>query len=259
MNSEQDPPVRAIARALDILTVLTGGPESLGEVALSTNLTKGTVHRILATLAYREFVLQDQESGLYMLGPGMLKVIDGATRGFGGLGLIARPTMRELQDLTGETVALHVRLGDRRICIDELPSRQPVRYISGVGETAPVNSGSAGKVLLAFMPDDSLEELLLHAQLEAVTDATVVDATALRQQLDDVRARGWAESRGERVEGAVATSAPILGPDGYAVAALSVLGPVARLEPELDSIRTPLLKAARVISDQFTSAPASPI
>lgn len=249
MVADPDPPVRAIARAIDILVALTRGPLALGAVAEATSLTKGTVHRLLMTLGYQQLVIQDPGSGVYMLGPGMLRLADAATRGLGGLGMLARPIMKDLRERSGETVALHVRIGQWRICIDELPSEQAVRYMSGVGQTAPINTGSAGKVLLAFLDEVTLGTLLDRPRLAGVTDSTIIDRAKLCEELKLVRSQGWAESRGERVVGAVAVSAPVFDATGGVVASLSVLGPVGRLEPQLEGLREPVRKGAGTLSD----------
>lgn len=235
-------PVRAVARAIDILFAVTDGLQSLGEIAHRTGLTKSTCHRLLASLGYRALVLQDPRTGSYLLGPACFRFVEAISTGLGGVDLIARPVLEELRRATEETVTLHVRVGGQRICVAELPSHQAVRYTAGVGSAAPISVGSAGKTLLAFMDADERRRLL--ASLEQAAPDWGSNEEAFAAHLEDIRRAGWASSRGERVPGAAALSVPIAGWDGSVVAALSILAPEARLAPEREPEIRALLEAA---------------
>lgn len=108
---------------------------------------------------------------------------------------LARPVLERLRDATGESVQLYVRRGDSRLCVASLESPHGLRTIVPVGASLPLEVGSAGKVLRGDGP--SLEQ-------------------------------GWAESVEERELGVASVSAPVHGPEGEVVAAVSVSGPVER-------------------------------
>jgi DNA-binding IclR family transcriptional regulator len=111
------------------------------------------------------------------------------------LPVLAGPALERLRDATGESAQLYVRRGDRRVCVASLESPHGLRTIVSVGASLPLAVGSAGKVLRG-------------------------DEEAAR--------RGWAESVEERERGVASVSAPIHGPGGDVVAAVSVSGPIAR-------------------------------
>lgn len=251
---QDDMPVRSVARAIDVLLALVDGPQSLGAVAERTNLSKGTCHRLLASLAYRQLVLQDSTTSAYILGPGCFRFVEAMASGLGGIGAIARPTLDELWWQTGETVTLHIRIGAQRICIEELASKQVVRYVAGVGSTAPAYVGAAGKILLAFLDEEERERRIASLHLDAITEQTLVDRQALEDELGRIRQVGWASSRGERVVGAAAVSGPVFDREGRVVAALSVLGPEARVATEEQMAKLPLLvtAAARTVSTNLS-------
>lgn len=249
-----DPPVRSVARAVDLLLALTHGPQSLGRLADRTQLSKATVHRLLASLSHGQLVIQDGSNGDYLLGPGCFIVADAVMRGLGGLGVISRPVLEGLHSATDETITLHVRAGSQRVCVAELVSPQSVRYTAGVGAANPIHTGSAGKLLLAFSDQGDVEELLDHITLEAVTSATVTDRDVLEQELDRIRRNGYSQSRGERVEGGAAISAPVFSANGEILAALSILGPSSRLtDARLRELRPGLIDAAATITAQVAS------
>ena len=107
-----------------------------------------------------------------------------------------------------------------------MPSTQTIRYTSSVGSVARLDVGSAGKVLLAFMPEEERERSL--ALLEAGLRDEDGDPAKLRRTIASVRRQGWANSLGERVKGAAAISVPV--ESRPLLLALSVLGPDTRLD-----------------------------
>ena len=246
---EDHGPVRSVARAADIIVALEDGPKSLGRISQRTGLSKPTAHRLLASLAYRQMVIQDPVTLEYMLGPGCLRVADAIMRGAAGIGALVMPILESLEASSGETVALYVRAGLERICIGQVPSRQPVRYIAHVGATYPLHTGAMGKVLLAFSDDAERRELLERLPLPALTEATITDRAQLEAEVERIRGLGTSTSRGERASGVAAISAPVFGPDGRLLAALAILGPDGRLsDAVLGELRSDLLGAATACS-----------
>lgn len=223
-------PVRSVARAVDILIVLGDGPRQLGELSAEVSLSKATTYRILSTLKQKGMVIRTDASGEYRLGPGCFGLMSSLVERRAGFPFDADADLRALREATQETITVHVRTGQSRLCIEELPSPQPIRYVAGLGVTVGIHIGSAGKVLLAFMPDEEREELLATLDLRPMTPSTVTDMKTLRAELAEARERGVAFSRGERVVGAVGVSAPVLDERSHVVAALSVLAPAERTD-----------------------------
>ena len=126
---------------------------------------------------------------------------------------LARPALERLARSTGESAQLFVRDGDRRICVDTVESDQELRTIVDVGASLPLTRGSAGKVFLAWGPPPDNERI----------------DDRLAQQIATTNRRGWADSVGEREAGVASVSAPIFGPAGDLLAAISVSGPASRL------------------------------
>lgn len=249
----EESPVRAVMRAMEILlAVASRGPATLADICSTADVSKATGHRLLRTLSHRELVIQDLESGFYALGPGALVIADALTRGACGLGLVASHILEDLRDLSGETVALHTRIDAHRVCVAEKPSLQDLRYTAGVGHSVPVHSGSAGKVLLAFLPEDERRELVQRLSLSPVTERTITDRGILEAELNVVARRGHAISVGERLLGASGLSVPIFGADDRVLASLSLIGPDNRLTRQrMDDLLPDVKKAAVKIHDQL--------
>jgi len=247
--------VQSVTRAVGLLLALERGPRSLAGLVEATGLSKATAHRLLASLSFGQLVIQDPITAEYLLGPGCFGIGDAVLRGFGGLDVIANPVLERLLEETGETVALHVRIGLLRICVGQLPSPQPVRYVARVGAAQPLYVGGAGKVILAFSQEDVRKEILDRIELKPVTDSTIIDRTILDREINQIRNDGYATSHGENVVGGMSVSVPVLGEDGGIVAALSVIGPDARLsESNIDALISSLLRAADEIAALLSRA-----
>jgi DNA-binding IclR family transcriptional regulator len=223
----RDGSVKAVERSIDLLLLLAEAPMTLTEIGQRAKMSKSTVLRLLTTLGHGGLVVRDPITKDYRLGPGCLKLGQGFISGKGGFEILGRGALDRLWRTSGETVAVHIRLGKQRVCVDELPSAEALRLVSGVGMAAPLHVGSAGRVLLAFLTPEDVEALVDGVLLEAERAGPVTDLASLHEELARVRDRGYALSEGERVRGASAVSVPVHGPTGV-IAALSVLGPEGR-------------------------------
>jgi DNA-binding IclR family transcriptional regulator len=252
VTMNREPRTATLTKAIDVLTALLAGPRSLAVICKKTDLPKPTVHRLLDGLTYQNLVIQVDDDGTYALGPGCLRLAEAATKDGGGLAGVAWPVLEQLWTDTEETVTLHVRVATQRVCITELISMGTLRYVSGVGSSAPLTVGSAGKVLLAFLAPSEQRDVLDRLRLDPVAAQSIPEPEALRTELAKVRRQGWARSFGERVLGAGAFSSPVFAGSGRLLAALSVLGPAERFGPDREAfLRDACLAAAAKISERM--------
>ncbi|WP_027092482.1 IclR family transcriptional regulator [Cohnella thermotolerans] len=224
---EEKRTIRAVERALDVLLVFTSGSEwGLTEIAQRVGLHKSTVHRLLATLEQRGFVVRDEATEKYRLGLRILE-LSAYTRA-DDPAVVMRGEMERLRDQLGETISLYVRDRTDRVRIQAVQSEQAVRRVAPVGARLPLTVGASSKVLLAFeapsVRDALLSELVWPAPM---------DRAAYEEQLREIVAAGYATSFEEREPGAAAISAPIFARSGKLYAALSVSGPSNRLTPDV--------------------------
>jgi len=156
----------------------------------------------------------------------------------------------ELRDATEETVALHrLTTNYSRMVLTQVESRHPLRRTyTEIAQEIPLPLGAPGKVLLAWLDEGQREELLAQP-LASATERTVTSASALRSEIADVRARGFAISVEERLPGISTLTVPVHGRSSSVIAALSVSGPSTRLSPRrLRSFAVPAIEAASRIS-----------
>ncbi|WNQ12115.1 IclR family transcriptional regulator [Paenibacillus aurantius] len=219
--------VRAVERALDIMLCFTGATDlSLTEIAARVGLHKSTVHRLLASLEGKGFVLRNPVSERYRLGYRIWELSANLSQS-DDPAVVLLPEMEWLRDQLDETVSLYVRDGVERIRIQAVQSNQAVRRVAPVGVRLPLYVGASGKVLVAFAGPEVGEQVMAGAGWTAA-----LQREAYAAQLEAVRELGYATSMEEREAGAAAVSAPIFDRDQQLVAALAVSGPSNRLTME---------------------------
>lgn len=220
--------VQSVRRAIEILKVLSRGPQPLGVIAKETNLAKPTTYRLLRSMRHDGVVLKDPAGGGYILGPGLAQIAQGVTRGGSLVPSLAKPGLIDVWERTEETVTLHIRTGTVRVCIEEIPSPHPVRYTAAVGSSSPLHAGAAGKMLLAMLSDPECSQILRSLTLVVMAEGTITDLDTLVRDIKAVRKRGWAYSASEGFPGVNALSIGVSHSSGLNLA-LSIVGPATRL------------------------------
>ena len=185
--------VGVIDKASAILAAVERGPLALAGLVDATRLSRPTAHRLAVALEAHGMLRRDGD-GRFVLGARCLALGSAAARTY-PLGDAAGVALRELRDVTGESVQLYVRDRDRRVCVASLESPHGLRTIVEAGASLPLDVGSAGAVL---------------------------------QEQPAVLRRGWAESVAQREAGVASVSAPVRA-GGRVVAAVGVSGPIERL------------------------------
>ncbi|MGN6245561.1 MAG: IclR family transcriptional regulator [Motilibacteraceae bacterium] len=233
----------AAARVADVLLMFATGPSALGvsEIARELHLSKAVVHRILQSLASRALVRVDAETRGYQLGPGAVALGARAMRDF-DLRRVARQPLRELRDATRETTTLSALVRGSRLYLDQYESPQEIKMTVGLGRPHPLYAGASSRAILAFLPEEVLEQVLAQG-LERLTPETLDDPADLRRQLTATRTSGYATSRGERQHGAGSVAAPVFGMDGDVVGSISVCGPITRFDAAAVARYVPLVQA----------------
>ena len=254
MMSDQGTPkesnklIEAVDKALCLLECFSDihTELSLKELSEKTGLNKSRILRLTGTLSSHDFLVR-RKGSLYSLGPQLLMLGKLYERS-NTLMSLARPIMKELVLLTGESVKLFVIQNKQRVCqARELgPSR--LHYAIKEGEILPLAAGAGGKVLMAYASAEFRDEVLSRG-LEEVTAATIVKRDQLIDELNAVRLQGYAISIGELVSEVGGVAAPIFDNDQKVVAALTVAGPVQRFSDGLYKEKlNHLLDACRQLS-----------
>ena len=205
--------VGVLDKAASILNTLEAGPHSLAELVFATGIARPTAHRLAVALEFHRYVARDL-SGRFVLGPRAGEL--GAAAGEDRLLAAAAPALAALRDATGESAQLYKRQGDQRICVAVAERLSGLRDSVPVGAALTMQAGSAAQILLAWEDSEKIHRGVANARFTAA-------------QLAADRRRGWAQSVGEREAGVTSVSAPVRGPNGKVIAAVSISGPIERL------------------------------
>ncbi len=252
-STPRDPLLGSVRTAARVLRAFSGADTALGvaELARRIGISKSTAHRVLATLAAERLLEQDATTGKYRLGLSLYE-LGSAVSEHVDLHQAALPVLTTLRHRTGEMV--HVAVLDRLevVYVERLESHHMLPVFRRVGHRLPAHLTSSGKALLAALPRDVLEARLEGHVLVARTPKTITNRTALLAELDRVARRGWASNIEEGQLGVSSVGAPVRGPDGAVMAAVSVVGDVTRLRgAALHQAAALVVEAAAVISGRL--------
>ncbi|MDT9593599.1 IclR family transcriptional regulator [Nocardioides zeae] len=252
-------PRSGLLRAMAVLSLIAErSPTRLGvsTIARDLDLPKAVAHRILKEFTAADYLVFDDRTKRYRLGPSSLTLGLAALRDL-DVPKIARPHLDRLVAATGETATLSVRNGSARVYVDQVLSSHEIRMSISLGTSHPLHAGSSSKAILAHLGEAELDAYLATAALERVTAQTITDPVALRADLERVRELGYAVSAGERQSGAGSVAAPLYRASGEAFGSISLCGPRDRFTPEAyEEYARLVLKTAAEISAELGYKPS---
>jgi IclR family pca regulon transcriptional regulator len=248
--------VQSLAKAFRLLEAIAASETdlTLSELASAANLDPGTTHRMLNTFVDLGYVAK-VESKRFSL---TLKVLDLGFRAIGrrDIRTIARPLLRSLVDEVSEAASLGVLDGGDVLYVERM--RAGITRLGvdiRVGTLIPAVSSVIGWAILAFLPPADLARALKQPTRQH--DFREIEGPGdLKKQLAAIRTQGYALSGSRISNDLTVLSAPVLGRDGYPIAAISVAAPGVRMKPDELRIRAldPLLKTAKAMAKGLESS-----
>jgi DNA-binding IclR family transcriptional regulator len=208
--------VAAVERAVSLLEAFTerDASLSLGELARRVELDKATVLRIARSLAKSSMLVRNEDAS-WRLGPKLVR-LGAIYQSTFQPAAIVEPLLATLSERTGESAALYAREGDTRVCLFRHDSSQSIRHSARVGDTFPLDQGAPGRVILVFAGEfDPLAE--------------------------EIRARGWHCTRGERDPQVASLAAPVFRDGRDLFGSLALTGPPGRFTDEAVASHLPIL------------------
>lgn len=219
------------------------------DLAVSLGLAKSTVSRLLSTLASEGFVIKDLETKKYRLGLSILNLNTIITSNLE----VTRESEFILKKLVadiGETTHIAVREDTHVVYLNRIECSHPVQILSHIGRRNPLHCTSSGKVMLAYQKEAFIEHYLENV-LEPYTDRTIIDPVLLKESLQTIKKQGYSISREEMRIGVASIAAPIYDYTGQVHYALSVIGPIHRMNPDNPLLIKKIKQAAADISENI--------
>lgn len=250
-------PIASVDHALRAATILQlEGGATVAQLAERLQVARSTAHRILAMLVYRDFAVQGEDR-VYRAGP-VLELASHSQSLVSRLRTVGLPHLRRLVDVLDETAHLIVRTGETVRFIAGVECRQALRVGSREGMVFPAHRTTAGLLLLAELTDEDVAAVY-GPDGERDHPADRPDPEQLRKDLERLRRNGFAVNRERSERGLVAVGVPVHGPDGTALAGLSVSMPSVRYDPQhLRSLVATLEAAACAVERDLADPPPGP-
>ncbi len=247
--------VSSVLKVFGILQALGTEPEmGVTELSQRVLMSKSTVYRFLHTMKTLGYVKQEGENDKYSL---TMKLFELGAAALQNLDLIrlADVQMRELSQLTKETVHLGALEEDSIIYIHKIDSLYNLRMYSRIGRRNPLYSTAIGKVLLAWRDESEVRDILADVEYKKFTARTLESADQLLPVLAQVRQCGYADDNQEMEEGLLCIAVPVFDRFAQVIAGLSLSLPMMRYDEKQHADYVAMLhRAARALSLQLGCA-----
>lgn len=239
----------AVGKAFSILDAFLGASDTLtlAEVAERAYISRSTCHRLLMTLVNFKYLERAREGG-FRLGIRPFQ-LGARVKAPNAMAALAATEMTRLAERTQISAFLSIRQGMESVCIHRVDRGQIILAPYRVGETLPLHVGAAPLILLAALGDDEVDDYL-RRPLEKLTAQTAVSPTSIRGRIAKIRTDGFAIARPDDIAiGLTAVGAPIIGPNGSVLAALSLSGLTAQIAPGQKRLAREVSGTARSIGN----------
>jgi IclR family pca regulon transcriptional regulator len=244
MTREDPDFLDAVEKAMRVIQAFSATDPALRitRVAELTGLTRATARRLLLTFERLGFV--ESNDGLFRLTPRVLRI------GYSYLSSLPfaehiQGELRSLAEEFNESCSAATLDGEEIVYVARVPAKRSMTITLAVGSRLPAYPTSMGRVLLAGLSDEALEEYFSRATIQQLTAHTVTNRERLRAIIAETQSNGFAIVDGEREEGVRSAAAPIRASTGQVLAAINISVNAARVPLEyLQESIVPRLKAA---------------
>lgn len=234
--------LKSLAKVVDILDCFSGTTRELSvtEIARRCAMPKSTAHRIVDSMRHCGLLEQDATRERYRLG---IKLFEYGSVVLSNMDLhrVAGPFIEALTKRAGESAHLCVFNGSHMLLVQRSLRPNSSNNTTITMEESACYSSSVGKATLAFQSDAVIQRII-EAGLVPLTPNTITDAKALREQLSEVRERGYAIDDREHEPDVRCVGAPIRNSSGRVFAAISLTGPARRMTLDRLEALAPLVK-----------------
>lgn len=246
--------IKSIEKALQIISLLSENTE-LGITDISKILKIGTttVYRILTTLRYSGYIVQDEKTLKYSLGYKLFIVGNKVQNVFNILDIVT-PYLKKLSKYTIEGINCSILKGDKAICIAKVESPEMLRTDIKIGSELPTHCTAVGKSILAFLPKENIDKIFgnNNDKLVNYTKNSISSLVELKNQLKTIRENGYAIDMEEYKTSVNCLGVPIINAKGVPIASISITGPSSRFDlSEMEKLKSNLISITKEISEKF--------
>ena len=244
-----------VGKALEVLDQVAsyGRPVRFYELLDASPFPKATLYRFVQTLTNQGMLSFDPDRAMYAPGVRLVRLAHAAWQ-TASLAPIAAAHIDQLSADVGETVHLAQLDTAQVIYVDKRNAAEPVQMYSQSGKVGPAYCTGVGKVMLAYLQEPALAEVLNQQSYHRFTDMTHTTPESLRAELSDIRANGYGFDREEHEPGIICVALPILTETNRVLGALSVTSTTTRTNlAGLESLAPRIRATAQAISKEAAS------
>jgi DNA-binding IclR family transcriptional regulator len=224
--------VPAVDRAIRILSLLKTEKRemTIAEISEAMGWNKSSIYKLLLTLDHHGLLTRDPVTKKYALGVALMEYGRAVLNGY-GIQHAAKPCLKELAQYIGESTAVSILRGTKMTLVEVEESDAQVRITLAVGMTTSATATSQGKAVLAYLPENQLNEILRIEGLARNTKKSITSPALFRAELEATRKRGYAIECEEFEEGIAGISAPVFSSKAV-IGAISIVLPAFKMTRE---------------------------
>lgn len=228
-NSQKS--LTTIANTFDIVEfIMDSKGARVATIADSLDLPRSTVHNYLGTLQQLGYLVKIGEQ--YHIGLPYLTLGGHAAANLPGYQLL-RTKVNQLATETGERAQCIVEQNGRGYYVYDMSDGNAVQTDVRIGKQTSLHTTSAGKAILAYLPEEEVDQIIEYWGLSEQTRHTITERDRLLDELQEIREQKYAFNDEERIIGQRAVGVPILDENDHVICGLSVSGPKNRLKGDL--------------------------
>lgn len=239
-----------VGKALKVLDQIAGyeRPVRFNELLNHSDFPKATLYRFVQTLLAERMLSYDVERQTYSLGVRMVRLAHAAWAQ-SSLAPIARPYLNTLSEKIGATIHLAQLDGAHVLYVDKLNAQRKIEMFSQAGKVGPAYCTGVGKVMMAYMSESELENIIPQQSFHKFTPNTLGNKKDLKLDLERIRSCGFALDNEEHEPGIICVALPILTKNDRVIAAISVTSITSRTNlNDLQNLVPEMRAAARQIA-----------
>lgn len=224
--------IQSLLRSMELLEVLKEKNRSfsIAELAEAMDLPPSTVHRILQTFCEKKYVVRDERSHTYRLGPALISLGKAAAKSI-RLQDAAHPILNALSERTKEDSYLIIPVGNKGLVIEKVDGPSHLKVVEEFGYEMYLHCGAIRKVLLAYQSpafiDEYFKNIIIHDRA-----FPHVRPSDLRAELEKIRRDGYAITHGDYVTDAYGIGAPVFNSEGELASSIGIIAPGIRIDSE---------------------------
>ena len=252
MANKKGVTIQSVSRALEILKLFESSSElSLSEISERMGLSNSTVYGLVNTLVTKDFLEQSRTTKQYKLGIKNFELGNCFEKRL-DITKVLRPYLENLIEKYRETIHVARHHNGEVVYIDKVEVSDFSIISSQIGQRAPMYCTGVGKVQLAHLPEEYLDQYVFSREMKKYTENTITDKKSLLLELKEIRRKGYGFDIEEIEIGLKCVAVPILGKGGHPIVGISISAPTARMTGErLIEITNGLLEISKKVSKQM--------